>query len=111
MIDNPGKTSRLMAALQQALPFEAEMTPELAALLRNKEGLIPGVLHQTVSGVSYLGDEGGIVCHIAPPDGENVVIVSLTHLRLRRSMPLAASVIDYQLHRVKKLKKQTQMWQ
>lgn len=109
MIDNPGKTRRLMAELQQALPFEADMTPELAALLHNKEGLVPGVLRQTVSGVSYLGDEGGIVCHIAPPDGENAVIVSLTHLRLPRSTLLAASVIDYQRHRVKKLKKKTQM--
>jgi hypothetical protein len=39
--------------------------------------------------MSYLGDEGGIVCHMVPP-----------------SMPLAAEVLRYQKHRVKKLKKQ-----
>ena len=61
---------------------------------------------QIVSDLSYLGDEGGIMCHIARPDSEGRVIISLTHVRLPRSMPLAQAVADYQKHRVKKLKKQ-----
>ena len=52
------------------------------------------------------GDEGGIVCHIAPPDKEEALVVSLTQVRVPRSMPLAAAVADYHNHRVKKLKKQ-----
>jgi hypothetical protein len=33
--------------------------------------------------VSYLGDEGGIVCHIQPEeDADNVIIISLTHVRV-----------------------------
>ena len=106
MIDNIEKTSRLLAALKQALPFEAGMTPELAKILRDEHGLAPDEVRYTVSKVSYAGDEGGILCHIEPADGQNAVIVSLTHLRMLRSTPLAAAVVDYQRHRVKKLKQQ-----
>jgi len=35
-----------------------------------------------------------------------VLIVSLTHLYVRRSLPFAAAVLDYQKHRIKKLRKQ-----
>jgi hypothetical protein len=53
-----------------------------------------------VSNLSYAGDEGGIVCHT------EALVVSLTHVRVPRAMPLAAAVADYQKHRVKKLKVQ-----
>ena len=45
-------------------------------------------------------------CHIVPPDGGKAAIVSLTHVRVPRSMPLAAEVLRYQKHRVKKLRQQ-----
>jgi hypothetical protein len=61
--------------------------------------------HHTVSELSYAGDEGGIVCHIVPPEKREALVVSLTHIRVPRSMPLAAAIVDYQKHRVKKLKK------
>jgi hypothetical protein len=32
--------------------------------------------------------------------------MSLTHVRVPRTNPLAAAIIDYQKHRIKKLKKQ-----
>ena len=41
-----------------------------------------------------------------PTAPREAVIVSLTHLRLRRSLPFAAAVQSYQKHRTKKLKKQ-----
>jgi hypothetical protein len=31
---------------------------------------------------AYLGDEGGIMCHIVPPENEAAIIVSLTHVRV-----------------------------
>ena len=64
---------------------------------------------ETVSEVSYLGDVGGIICHIQPEDAESSVLVSLTHVCVRRTLPFAAAVLNYQKHRVKKLKKQTGM--
>jgi hypothetical protein len=106
MLDDPERTSRLLAALKASLPFEVHLTPPLARLLREEQVALAARDRQTVSEVSYLGDEGGIVCHIVPPDGGKAAIVSLTHVRVSPSMPLAAEVLRYQKHRVKKLRKQ-----
>src|SRR3954454_20563823 len=102
MLDDPERTSRLLAALEAALPFEVHLTPPLARLLREQQVVLPAGDRPTVSGGSYLGDEGGIV----PPDGREVAFVSLTHVRVPPPMPLAAEVLRYQKHRVKKLTKQ-----
>jgi hypothetical protein len=100
MLDNPEKTTKLLAALKAAVPFEVELTEQVVKQLRMDEK------HHIVSELSYAGDEGGIVCHIVPPEKREALVVSLTHVRVPRSMPLAAAVVDYQKHRVKKLKKQ-----
>jgi hypothetical protein len=106
MLDNPTKTARLLDELKQAAPFEVELTPPVVKQLRADSVAAADQPRQIVSYVSYLGDEGGIMCHIAPPESEGAIIISLTHVRVPRSMPLAAAVVDYQKHRVKKLKKQ-----
>jgi|SRR5262245_13546446 hypothetical protein len=108
MLDNPKKTEPLLVVLKAAVPFEVELMPALVEHLRAKN--IGGLneTRQTVSDVSYAGDEGGIVCHIAPSGRREVLVVSLTHVWMPRTTPLASAVIDYQKHRVKKLKKQRQ---
>src|SRR3954453_3754008 len=103
MLDDPGKTSRLLAALKASLPFEVHLTPPLARLLRERRVALAAGGRQTGSVVAYLGDAGGIVRPIVPPDGGDVAFVSLTHVRVPPSMPLAAEVLRYQKHRVKKL--------
>src|SRR5271154_3337919 len=100
MLDNPEKTTKLLAALKAAVPFEVELTEQVVKQLRMDEK------HLTVSELSYAGDEGGIVCHIVPPEKREALVVSLTHIRVPRSMAFAAAIVDYQKHRVKKLKKQ-----
>jgi hypothetical protein len=52
MLDNPKKTEPLKAAV----PFEVELMPALIEHLREKNIEI----RQTVSAVSYAGDEGGM---------------------------------------------------
>jgi len=106
MIDNPEKTARLMTAMTAALPFEVELTSSTIAYLRAQHIADDVKPMQTVAKISYAGDEGGILCHLQPEDTENVIIVSLTHVRMHPSLPLAAAVLNYQKHRVKKLKKQ-----
>jgi hypothetical protein len=98
MLDNPEKTAKLLAALKAAVPFEVELTHQLVKHLRANHGAIADQKHHTVANLSYADDEGGIVCHMT-----EALVVSLTHVR---AMPLAAAVVDYQKHRVKKLKKQ-----
>ena len=106
MIDNPEKTARLLAALKAAVPFKVELVPSLASYLRAQHIAFADQTEHVVSNLSYAGDEGGIVCHIVPLDKKEALFISITHVRMPRTVPLAAAVVDYQKHRVKKLRKQ-----
>ena len=110
MLDNPEKTRELVNTLQAALPFEVALRPNLIDHLARQQKSVIVKPVETVSGVSYLGDMGGISCHIQPADSDSAVIVSLTHVRVPRDVPFAKAVLDYQKHRVKKLKKQRYNW-
>ena len=61
------------------------------ALARQQKPVVVKPL-ATVSEVSYLDDVGGIICHIQPEDAKSTVIVSLTHLRVHRTLPFATAV-------------------
>ena len=106
MLDKPEKTRRLFAAMKAAPPFEVDLTPPAIAALTAQQGALAVKPRQIVSDVSYAGDEGGIICHILPEEGRDAIFISLTHVRMHRSLPFASAVIDYQKHRAKKLKKQ-----
>src|SRR5260221_646752 len=99
MLDHPKKTARLLAALKVAVPFEVELTERLIEHLRAQHDAVADKSRQTVSDLSYAGDEGGIVCHMAPSEAGGALVVSLTQVRVPRSMPLAAAITDYQKHR------------
>jgi hypothetical protein len=66
MIDNVVKTSRLLDALKEVVPFKVELVPSLVSYLRAQHVAIADQTEHTVSDLSYAGDEGGIVCHIVP---------------------------------------------
>jgi hypothetical protein len=106
MLDKPEKTRELVAKLKAALPFEAALTPDLIAHLARQQNPVAVKSTETVTDISYAGDDGGIVCHIRPEGADSMIVASLTHVRIARSLPFAAAVIDYQKHRVKKLRKQ-----
>ena len=105
MLDHPEKTVRLLAALKATAPFDVELAPLVVQQLQADKVAVAS--RQIVSDLSYAGDEGGIMCHLSRSEETGrALVVSLTHVRVPRSMPLAAAVLDYQKHRVKKLKKQ-----
>jgi hypothetical protein len=107
MIDHPEATERLLARLKAALPIPAHLTPELQASLRaeNAGTAIPATCD--VTWVSYMGDEGGIVCKLdLGPGVEKDAFTSITHLRFDARLPLASDIAAYQKHRVKHLKRQ-----
>lgn len=106
MLDKPAKTRELLAILDAAVPFEVALMPDLIKHLARQQRPVIIKSIETVSKVSYMGDAGGIICHIEPQDTESAVVVSLTHVRVLRSLPFAAAVLDYQKHRIKKLRKQ-----
>jgi hypothetical protein len=105
MLDKPQKTAALLAVLDAALPFEAELTSSLIAELTAKHLSAGLQRRQTVSKVSYAGDEGGIMCWMEPLGGKGAIVTSITHVRVAAHLPFAAAVADYQKHRIKKLKK------
>src|SRR5258708_33428044 len=86
MLDNPRKTETLMAALKAAVPFEVELTPEVVKQLQAQSLAHADQTYRTVSDLSYAGDEGGIVCHIVPLDKKQALFISLTHVRVPRSI-------------------------
>ncbi len=106
MLDNPEKAMRLLAALKAAVPFEVEVLPSVIKHLQSENLTITNPTHQLVSDLSYAGDEGGIVCHIVPAGKREALIMSLMHVSVPRRNSLAAAIIEYQKHRIKKLKKQ-----
>ena len=95
-----------MAELKAAVPFKVGLTPWLIQQLQPRHDDIAHATEHVVSDLSYAGDEGGIVCHIARSGRREMLVVSLTHIFVPRSLPFAAAVAQYQKHRIKKLKKQ-----
>ena len=78
MLDNPEKTARLLAALKAAVPFEVQLTVPAVKQLQSEKFAHADQTHRTVSDLYYAGDEGGILCHIAPPDEQRALFISLT---------------------------------
>ena len=107
MLDHPKKTAQLLGALKAAAPFEVELTSSLVEHLRAEDVIEADQKRHVVWDLSYAGDEGGIVCHLScSQEDRRALVVSLTHVRVSCLMPLAAAVLDYQRHRMKKIKKQ-----
>lgn len=102
-IDDPFEVEELMNALEQELPFKADFE-ERGWKQLIKEGRVPSNASSAVvvERLSYSGDYGGILCHLA----ENNVVCSLTHLRVPPRFPLHRKITTYQKCRVKKLKRQ-----
>ena len=106
MLDHPWKTDELLAELKAGLPFEVELATPVVKQLRDDGAAVADKTRYVVSDVSYAGDEGGIMCHIFPPERRDAIVISLTYIQMPRPAPLATAVQSYQKHRLKKLKKQ-----
>lgn len=80
------------------LPIRAHATKQLLPSLKISK---PGV---QIIEVINLGDEGGISCLLKVSEQDTTAhLVSLTHLRLANSHPLAKDVRAYQFARIQKL--------
>jgi hypothetical protein len=104
MIDDPTQVTALMQKMKAHLPIPAQATNVLVRSLRASAGNIASKRRMQIEKVMYLGDEGGIGCALKVPGQEDTaVVVSLTHLRLPSTHPLAPDVRAYQIARTKKL--------
>jgi len=108
MIDDPTQVTALMQKMKAHLPIPAQATNALVRSLRASAVNIASKRRMQIEKVMYLGDEGGIGCVLKVPGQEDTaVVVSLTHLRLPSTHPLAQDVRAYQIARTKKLAEQS----
>ena len=103
MIDDPTQVTALMQKMVAHLPIPAQATNALVRTLRASGVNIASKRRMQIETVVYLGDEGGIGCGLkVPGQAATAVVVSLTHLRLPRTQPLAPDVRAYQIGRTRK---------
>jgi hypothetical protein len=107
VIDNQDQAERLLRKLTEVLPLSALATPVLMASLRGRSSAAKITLDCKVTKVFYLGDEGGITCHVTfDEEGkEEVFLVSITHLTFDRRLPVAREIAAYQKHRIKRIRR------
>ncbi|MCI0492892.1 MAG: hypothetical protein L0Z07_08140 [Planctomycetes bacterium] len=105
MIDDPAQVTSLMQKMESHLPIPAQATNALARTLRASAANISSKRRMQIEAVLYLGDEGGIGCDLKIPGqaSDTAMVVSLTHLRLSSTHPVAPDVRAYQIARTKKL--------
>ena len=103
MIDNFEHVQALMKKLESALPIPAQAAGALVHSLRDRGIKLPSK-NVMIDKLLYLGDEGGIACSITiPGHNSNPMIVSITHLSVSKTHPLASDVRKYQIARTRKL--------
>ena len=107
MIDNPLAVTELLEQIENALPLPARLTPELRASLSKQNAGATVPTDCTITGLHYMGDEGGIVCKLdLGASVHNQAFVSITHLRFDPRLPLSQKIAAYQKQRVKRIRRQ-----
>ncbi len=102
-IDIPEQIETLLEKMEAHLPISAEVRRATANYLRTQGSFIPPHRQVKISSVLYSGDEGGIVCGISPQDSKEVVVISLTHMKIPYSHPLEKEIRAYQKARLRKI--------
>ena len=103
-IDNYAQAQALTKKLEASLPMQMRPGKPLLKMMQEQGKAISADQRLTIESVFYAGDEGGITCAIAPGEqDENVYVVSITHLRIDPTHPLAREVMTYQRQRTRKL--------
>jgi hypothetical protein len=103
MIDDYAKATALVERMKASLPIPARPTRQLVELLHSKGLSLGADPRLEIKDVYYAGDMGGISCDVTPPGSKEVVVCSVTHLRIHPRHPLAAEIRAYQETRVRRL--------
>ena len=105
MIDDEKEVQQLLHDMQGQLPISVRPARELVESLTLRGTKCRPDENLQIGSVLYLGDVGGIACGLKtwPAAGADAVVVSLTHLRVDASHPLAARIQAYQSQRAAKI--------
>ena len=96
-----GNDMKLIEEIQDYFPIPVYPTKQLQKILR-KQGLILKNAELNILEVYDSGDTGGIACKIMDENKE-VLIVSLTHLKIMPDHPLSDKILAYQKQRIKRI--------
>ncbi len=105
MIDDEKEVNELLRDMQGQLPIKVRPAPALVeSLTRGGVACRPDEKLE-IGSVLYMGDMGGITCGLKKwaAAGSNAVVVSLSHLRVDDSHPLAARIRAYQSRRAARI--------
>jgi len=91
---------KLIKEMERYLPIPVYPSKELLQLLRKQGKDISSDTELNITRVFDSGDTGGIVCTVLEENKE-VLIVSLTHLKIKPTHPLCDKILDYQKQRIK----------
>jgi hypothetical protein len=104
MIDDYAKAMELVRKMQAHLPIPARPTGACIRALWEQGVKVARHQELQIKHVLHLGDEAGISCDVTlSRDAEEALVVSLTHLRVRRRHPLAQEIRAYQRERTRRL--------
>jgi hypothetical protein len=100
-IDDPVETRKLFLEMEASLPIAirfAELSVKgLQQQLPDLEITKDKVF--IIEKIHYSGDMGGILCNVSSADNEQQTIISITHLKVDPSHPLADRIQQYQRKR------------
>ena len=104
MIDDFKAVMELIERMKAALPISAFPTKKLCHSLKNDNSikLKPKQLLK-IKDVMYMGNEGGISCAISIKNDKELLVVSLTHLRIKENHLLSKEIKAYQIKRIRVL--------
>jgi len=100
MIDDLKEAMGLVEKMKVQLPISVYPTTKLCNIMKNNSGIklkLKNVLE--ITDVLYMNDEGGIGCTIAFNASDELLVVSLIHLRIKEMQPLTKEIKTYQIKR------------
>ena len=104
MIDDYTQAMELVRKMEAHLPIPARPTGAFIRAMREQGVKVARDQELQIKHVLYLGDEAGISCDVTlSRDAEEMLIVSLTHLRVAPRHPLAKEIRAYQRERTRRL--------
>lgn len=105
-VDNYQVAIALTEKIKAQLPIMVEPTQNYLQLMREQETPAAKGQKFAIDSALYMGDEGGICCALRSENGEQVCIVSITHLVVDPDHALAPEIQDYQRQRIRAIKLQ-----
>ena len=100
-IDDPVETRKLFLEMEASLPISIRFVERSVKGLQQQLPDLEITKDQvfSIEKLLYSGDAGGILCTVSSADNKNQTIISITHLKIDPSHPLADRIQQYQRKR------------